>query len=74
MPKGTGLNDKQHEAVARNWRIFRLRGFYCSGMGLLSPARHDQFRALVDAELAELGAETEVERRARWQKELDSDG
>lgn len=65
------ISEKQRAARERNWRIRRLRGFSANA-ALLRPDRAETVRAIVDEELAEVGAETEAARRERWRKELDA--
>lgn len=60
---------KQNATRDRNWRIFKLRGLYAQ-VSMLTGERKTVARALVDQELALLGAETETkrdaDRRAKW--------
>lgn len=52
------------------FRIFRLRGLYWMAHALTG-ARQAAFKALIDAEIADLGAETETARHARRLREID---
>ena len=63
--------DAQSKAHARNFTIFRLRGLYYHAW-LLTDARRDQMRALVDAELAALGSETQTTRIERASAECEA--
>lgn len=53
--------EKQRAARDRSWRIFKLRGLYAQ-VSLLTGERRTVARALVDQELALLGAESETKR------------
>lgn len=54
------------------WRAFRLRAVW-SQVGLLSPARATAARHLIDAELTDMGFQSEGDRqaarRAKWEAE-----
>lgn len=58
------LTPAQEAANARSFRIFRLRGLWHFAV-ILSPERRDAMQALIDAELADLGAEPNTQRQAR---------
>lgn len=62
-------SDAQKAATERNFRIGRLRGLWYLN-GLLSPARREAVEAIIDAELRDLGAEPEGERRRRRRADL----
>lgn len=53
------------------FRVFRLRGLWWSLFGGLTGERLQHARALIDAELADLGAETQSARWARQKREID---
>jgi hypothetical protein len=54
---------KQSAARTRNWRVFQLRGLY-TRMFWLTGERLEQAKALVEAELRAMGAQTMAEQRA----------
>ena len=62
---------KQIAARERNWKIRRLRGLWAN-CAMLSPNNAEDARSIIDAELRELGAEGERERRLRCYQELES--
>ena len=58
----------QQQALARNWRIFNLRGLE-SRLVLIAPEHREDFLWCLDKSLEALGAETISERRVqvnRW--------
>jgi len=59
---------KQTAARQRNWAVWRLRGLYWNS-GPLKGARLAEFREVIDAALADLGAEPETERNARKRRD-----
>lgn len=64
---GAGVKVREPAQVAarlRNWQIFRLRGLW-SLTFLLTDWRRTQAQALVDDELALLGAERQTDRMRR---------
>lgn len=60
---------KQKAARDRNWRIWKLRGLYWNSFPMAG-AHRDAYRAAIDAQLIELGAEPETERFARKEREV----
>ena len=72
-PKNPGARRhiKRTEAQERAFRVFRLRGLWFSLYGGLTGHRLAAAQALIDAELADLGAETQTARWARHQREMD---
>ena len=59
---------KQRQARARNWRIRTLRALHALAQ-LLTEPRQSAVRALIDEELASLGAETAAARMERLIRE-----
>ena len=66
--KYAGPSKAQQAARIRNHLILRIRGAYSLHHSLRSPFS-EQLTELCDAILADLKAEPEGERRARWRKE-----
>ncbi len=66
--KGAKRSPAQEAALNRSFRIFRLRGLWCN-LAMLSPERRAAAQALVDADLAELGAEPHGPRMDRQRAE-----
>jgi len=67
---GTRRHIKRTDAQERAFRVFRLRGLWFSLYGGLTGHRLAAAQALIDAELADLGVETQTARRARERREL----
>lgn len=64
--KGAGKppTEAQRKAINRNLTIFRLRGLYFHAW-LLTGKRRDRMKALIDAELVAMGAESQTVRMDR---------
>lgn len=62
--------DRQRAARDRNWRVWKLRGLYWNAYGMTGE-HLAAYRAAIDAQLAELGAEPETERDARKRREVE---
>jgi len=67
---GTRRHIKRTDAQERAFRVFRLRGLWFSLYGGLTGHRLAAAQALIDAELADLGVETQTARRRRETREL----
>ncbi len=68
----SGPTPKQQAARERNWRIRNLRSLWALA-AQLNPNRAEDARSLIDAELRDLGAEGERERRLRQLHELETE-
>lgn len=62
--------ERQKATRNRNWRIFKLRGLYCS-VGWLTGERRAMAKAAIDLELELLGAEGCAARQEREQREAE---
>ena len=69
-PAGKPPSERQKVARDRNWRIFKLRGLWYQAWALTGE-RRDAMQALVDQEIALLGAEGEGPRRERQREDRE---
>jgi hypothetical protein len=72
MRKSVRPTERQALARRRNWHIFRLRGLYANSHPMCGE-HLVAYLAAIDAQLIEMGAESESARQARFKAEREEE-